>query len=171
MKKTLLVGAVALCGILSAQKVNFGINAGMLTGFAKVKAPGISESNTSTGFYAGLFAEINAGNNIKVQPALNYANIEDGSALQIPIMVKYYAAPKFNLQFGPQFTFDLEENPIPELYNSTNFGLALGAGFEFTEKLFAEARYSIQLNNHFKNAPSGYSAKANYLNVGLGYKF
>ena len=42
---------------------------------------------------------------------------------------------------------------------------------EFTQKLFAETRYSFQLNNHLKNAPSGYSVKANYLNLGLGYKF
>lgn len=86
-------------------------------------------------------------------------------------MVKYYVDPKFNLQAGPQFTFDLDENPIPDYYNSTNIGLALGAAYEFTPKLFLEAHYSFQLNNHLKNAPSGYSVRANYLNFGLGYKF
>lgn len=171
MKKLLLVSAIAFFGLATAQKVNFGANAGMLVGFAKLKTPQGDISNSNTGFYAGIFAEINAGNKFKVQPAVNYANIENSSALQIPIMVKYYVDPKFNLQFGPQFTFDLEENPFPDEYNSTNFGLALGAAYEFTQKLFLEGRYSFQVNNHLKNAPSGYSVRANYLNVGLGYKF
>ena len=171
MKKLLLASAVAFFGFTNAQKTNFGANAGMLTGFAKVKTPLGDDSNTSTGFYAGFFAEIPAGNKFKIQPAVNYANIENASALQVPVMVKYYVDPKFNLQFGPQFTFDLEKNPFPNDYNSTNFGLALGTAYEFTEKLFAEARYSFQLNNHLKNAPSGVSVRANYLNLGLGYKF
>lgn len=42
-------------------------------------------------------------------------------------MIKYYVDPKFNLQFGPQFIFDLEKNLIPDYYNSTNFVLAFGA--------------------------------------------
>lgn len=171
MKKLLLVGAIALFTAVTAQQTKFGANAGMLTGFAKAKTPLGNDTNTSTGFYAGFFAEINAGNKFKIQPAVNYANIENSSALQIPIMVKYYVDPKFNLQFGPQFIFDLEENTIPNYYNSTNFGLALGGAYEFTPKLFVEARYSLQLNNHLKNAPSGYTLKANYLNLGLGYKF
>ncbi len=171
MRKLLLGSAIALFGLVNAQKVNFGANAGMLTGFASLKTPMGNDSDSNTGFYAGIFAEINAGNKFKIQPAVNYANIENASALQIPVMVKYYAAPKFNLQFGPQFTFDLEENPFPNEYNSTNFGLALGAAYEFTEKLFVEGRYSFQVNNHLKNAPDGYSVRANYLNLGLGYKF
>ena len=171
MKKLLLTGAVALFGLANAQKVNFGANAGMLTGFASLKTPMGDESESNTGFYAGIFAEINAGNKFKIQPAVNYANIDNASALQVPIMVKYYVDPKFNLQFGPQFTFDLDDNPFPEAYNSTNFGLALGAAYEFTQKLFLEGRYSFQVNNHLKNAPDGYTLRANYLNLGLGYKF
>ena len=62
MKKLLLTGAVALFGLANAQKVNFGANAGMLTGFASLKTPMGDESESNTGFYAGIFAEINAGN-------------------------------------------------------------------------------------------------------------
>lgn len=81
----------------------------------------MNDTSTKTGFYAGFFAEINAGNQFKIQPALIYANIENASALQIPIMVKYYATLKFNLQFGPQFLLDLEENSIRDFCNSLNF--------------------------------------------------
>ncbi|KEY19969.1 outer membrane beta-barrel protein [Kaistella antarctica] len=171
MKKLFLVGAFALFTGVSAQQTKFGATAGMLTGFAKVKTPMGSDSDSQTGFYAGFFAEISAGNNFRIQPGINYANIDNSSALQVPIMVKYYVDPKFNLQFGPQFLFDLEKNILPDYYNSTNVALALGGAYEFTPKLFVETRYSVQLNNHLKNAPSGYSVKANYLNLGLGYKF
>ncbi|QDP86375.1 PorT family protein [Chryseobacterium sp. SNU WT5] len=171
MKKLFLTASIALFTTLSAQKANFGVNAGLLSAFAKVKTPVASDANSETGFYVGFFAEINAGSKVKVQPAVNYANIQNGSALQIPIMVKYYVDPKFNLQVGPQFTFDFEENPLPDYYNPTNIGMALGAAYDFSSKFFVEGRYAFQLNNHLKNMPSGYSAKINFLNVGLGYKF
>lgn len=171
MKKLFLVGAMALFGAVNAQQAKFGMNAGLLGGFANVETPDYSISDNNFGFYAGFFAEFHVGSNFRIQPALNYANIENASALQIPIMAKYYVTPAFNLQFGPQFTFDLEDNPIPEAYNTLNFGLAIGTAYDFSEKFFGEARYSFQLNDHFKNAPSGYSAKANYLNIGIGYKF
>jgi hypothetical protein len=73
------------------------------------------------------------------------------------------------LQFVSQFTFDLEENSFPKEYNAKDFGLDLGAAYEFTQKLFVEGSYSFQVNNNLKNAPSGYSLRGNYLN--LGYKF
>lgn len=173
MKKLLLVGALALFGAVSAQEVSFGANAGLLSGFAKGKTPNFTTNDSSTGFYLGFFGEFKAGDKFKIQPAVNYANIDSGSAIQVPIMVKYYVDPKFNLQAGPQFLFDLSDMPegYNEVYNKTNFALALGAAYDFTPKFFAEARYSIQLNNHLKNAPSGYSIRANYLNVGLGYRF
>lgn len=172
MKKLFLVGALALFGAMNAQSAKFGLNAGMLTGFAKAKVPGYNETDSSTGFYVGALVELKFGS-FAIQPAVNYANISDGSGLQIPVMLKYYAIPKLNFQFGPQFLFDLEDTPAgyEDFYNKTNFGLALGAGFDFTSSLFAEARYSFQVNNHLKDAPSGYALKANYFNLGLGYKF
>jgi opacity protein-like surface antigen len=171
MKKILLSSAIALFGLVNAQKAVFGADAGYIGGFAKAKTPFGNSTSSAGGFYAGFFAEFIAGSKFKIEPGINYANIENGSAIQIPIMVKYYVDPKFNLQFGPQFLFDLEKNPYPNEYNSTNFGLALGAAYEFTQKLFLEGRYSFQLNDHLKNAPSGYSVKANYVNIGLGYRF
>ncbi|SFH87339.1 outer membrane beta-barrel protein [Halpernia frigidisoli] len=171
MKKLLLTSAIAFFGLVSAQKAVFGANAGYLAGFAKAKTPFGTSTNNDGGFYAGFFAEFNAGSKLKIEPAINYVNIDGDSALQIPIVAKYYVDPKFNLQAGPQFLFDFSDNPYPDNYNTTNIGLALGAAYEFTPKLFLEGRYSFQLNDHLKNAPSNYSVKANYLNIGLGYRF
>jgi hypothetical protein len=102
MKKLFLVGALSLFGAMNAQSAKFGLNAGMLTGFAKAKVPGYSETDSSTGFYVGALVEIKFGS-FAIQPAVNYANISDGSGLQIPVMLKYYAIPKLNFQFGPSF--------------------------------------------------------------------
>lgn len=44
MKKLFLVGALSLFGAMNAQSAKFGLNAGMLTGFAKAKVPGYSET-------------------------------------------------------------------------------------------------------------------------------
>lgn len=173
MKKFFLVSAIALFGLGSAQNAKFGMNGGLLTGFAKGKTPDFTTSDSSVGFYVGFFGEFNAGEKVKIQPAVNYANIDDASALQIPVMVKYYVDPKFNLNFGPQILFDLSGTPeeMKSYYNNVNFAIAIGAGYDISSKIFAEARYSFQVNNHLKNAPSGYSVRANYLNVGIGYKF
>lgn len=171
MKKLLLSAAIAICGLAGAQKTVFGVNAGYLGGFARAKTPTFTNTNSAGGFYGGFFAEFAAGSKFKIEPAVNYANIDGESALQIPIMAKYYVDPKFNLQAGPQFLFDFSDNPLPDNYNQTNFGLAIGAAYEFTPKFFLEGRYSFQLNNHIKNAPDGFSVRANYLNIGLGYRF
>ena len=61
MKKLLLASAIAFFGVANAQQVNFGANAGMLTGFATLKTPMGDESNNNTGFYAGIFATILPG--------------------------------------------------------------------------------------------------------------
>ena len=104
-----------------------------------------------------------------MQPAVNYVKFKDDSYLQIPVMMKFYFLPKVNVQLGPQFAFRLDD--VPDTINKTNFGAAVGLGADLFSGLLIEARYSFQLNDHLKNAPSGYSVKANYLNLGLGYKF
>ena len=89
-------------------------------------------------------------------------------AIQIPAMFKYYVASGFNLQAGPQLTFDFED--YPEDWTGLNLGLALGAGYDFSERFMGEIRYGLQLNNHY-TGDADLSAKINYLNLGVGYKF
>ena len=185
MKKTLLLLALITLPFFNAQdtqeaqeirdrsSVKFGVTGGLFSGFASAKGNGLSETNSSTGVYAGIFAEIAVTERFKIQPGLNYARLEDSNALQLPIIGKIYVVDNLNLQVGPQFLFDLSEVPadIKPYYNTTNIAIALGAGYDVTPKFSTEIRYSIQVNNHLKNAPAGYKLKANYLNVGIGYKF
>lgn len=165
MKKLFLVGVLALFGVVNAQ--HFGVNAGFLSLNAKVKLLDMRGSETKSGYYVGLFGEF-GNEKFKFQPAVNLIGNEDGNALQIPLIAKFYVADKFNLQAGPQLMFDLEE--VPEGFNALNFGLGLGLGYDINNKFLLEARYSIQLNNHLENSSSNYSAKINYLSIGLGYR-
>lgn len=175
MKKLFLAGAFALLGAVSLNAQQFGLTGGLAVLSGKVTVQGQSETDSQTGGYVGLFGDFPVGTNLKFVPGVNYVFAEDGGAFQIPLIFKYNVAEKFNLQAGPQFMFDTEDVPaeVKDYYNRLNFGLALGAGFDIMPQLFIEARYGIQLNDHFKNLPSGadYSAKVNVLNVGLGYKF
>lgn len=172
MKKLFLLGALALFGAMNAQ-TKFGLNAGYLGGYAKAKTPTETMTDSNSGFYFGGFAEFTASEKVKIQPGINYLNIDGSGAMQVPIMAKFYVDPKFNLQLGPQFIFDFSSVPaeFSSYYNKTNFALALGTAYEFTNNFFLEGRYSFQLNDHLKNAPAGYSVKANYLNLGVGYRF
>lgn len=168
MKKLVLLGAIALTSLMGAQ-TKFGVNAGLLSVFGKIKTPSGKSSGSETGFYAGAFAEFGVSNKFKVQPAVNVGVIDGGTAIQIPVMGKFYLDDKFNLQAGPHILIDTAEKMSG--VSSTAFGLAFGAGYDINEKFLLEARYNAGLNNLIENAPSGYSAKIHTINVGLGYRF
>lgn len=106
------------------------------------------------------------------------------SYINIPVMFKYYAAEKFSLEAGPQIGFltsaKLETKVLgqsvtqdaKQLFESVDFGLNIGAGYDFTSKFSAGVRYNFGLTNVGKNDDgSNDSIKNNVLFVSLGYKF
>lgn len=172
MKKIILVFGVLLCGIMNAQ-LKFGVNAGFLSGEAKAKTVFGESSQSGNGFYAGAFSEVNVFGKLAVRPSVNYTRLKDSDGLLIPIMVKYFVFSGLNVQAGPQFLIDLSSEPDIQIgsgYNKTNVGLGFGLGYDFLDKFSAEARYSIQLNDHMKDATSNNTIKANYFNIGIAYK-
>jgi opacity protein-like surface antigen len=64
--------------------------------------------------------------------------------------------------------FSLEDTP--EDISSIEFDLGAGAGYDITENLFAEARYSFQINNSYTGSED-ITVRGNYLTIGLGYTF
>ena len=172
MKKIILVFGVLLCGIMNAQ-LKFGVNAGFLSGEAKAKTIFGNYNKSGNGFYVGVFSEMSVLGKLAVRPAVNYTRIKDTDVLMIPIMAKYFVFSGFNVQAGPQFLIDLSNEPPIDLgidYNKTNVALGFGIGYDFLDKFSAEARYSLQLNDHMKDATSNNTIKANYFNIGIGYK-
>lgn len=170
MKKLVLFIAIAVLAFtnVNAQDSQFGLTAGYLNVDAKVKFDGTTVSASDSGFYIGALADFTVSETFHVQPELVYANVNESSALILPIMGKYYVSDSFNLQAGPQFTFSLEETP--DDFSSIAIALGFGAGYDINENFFIEARYSFQLNNYYTGSED-LTAKENYLTFGIGYKF
>ena len=83
-------------------------------------------------------------------------------------MLKYHVTEKFNLLAGPQLDYLLSDS---EGLNAIGFGLGLGAGFDFSEKIFVSTRYVLGLSNRFADVPSEISLRFNTFQIGLGYRF
>lgn len=111
--------------------------------------------------------------------------------LNLPLMAKYFATEKLFIEAGPQIGFlmsakyEFEETEtfmgetdsfsgdadVKDNLKSIDFGFNFGLGYEFTENVFASARYNVGLSDI--NDLEGSSAKIQngVLQVSVGYKF
>ncbi|POS02144.1 porin family protein [Flavobacterium croceum] len=114
------------------------------------------------------------------------------SYINVPLMMKYYATEKFSLEFGPQVGFLMSakaktdssttilgtteststNEDVKKFYNSTDFGLNIGAGYNFTDNLSAGLRYNLGLSNVYKEqSGEDYKLKNRVISLQLGYRF
>lgn len=106
--------------------------------------------------------------------------------INVPVMFKYYAAEKFAIEAGPQIGFLVSaktktkldgfsqtvEGDIKDSFESIDFGLNLGASYDFTENLSLDARYNLGLANIAKTEVGDDTKLHNSLfSISLGYKF
>jgi len=110
--------------------------------------------------------------------------------LNIPVMAKYYVIKGLSIEAGPQVGFLLSaknefnySSYITEQYSSTgeedikddlksiDFGFNFGAGYEFTENIFVQARYNLGLTSVFEDADGDFDPKNGVLQLSFGYKF
>lgn len=204
MKKYLLL-VIFLIGLTSfAQKPEFGIKGGI--NIASATADGTDAPNIESlvGIHVGFFMDVKLKNKFSFQPeflysmqggqfdqAVNYegtiyntSNKLKFSYINIPLMLKYHADPKFYLEFGPQLGFltssELETSVLgqtvgqdfKEYMKSTDFALNLGLGYEISKKVVLSGRYSIGLSNTLDPEPGDNSEMKNrVLSFSLGYKF
>jgi opacity protein-like surface antigen len=198
MKKIMLTAAAVLAFAFSnAQETKFGVKAGVnlhtLTG-------DVEDQSSKIGFQAGAFAEFKLSDKFAIQPELLYSTqgtkFEEGddeikynlSYLNIPVMAKYYVAEKFSLEAGPQIGFLLSakgkydfvedgvsvsgDEDIKDSFESIDFGLNFGAGYDFTENLSAGLRYNLGLSNIAKTEDGNDSkVKNGVFSLSVGYKF
>jgi opacity protein-like surface antigen len=96
----------------------------------------------------------------------------------VPVMAKFYVADAFSLEAGPQVGFlmsaklkaDGDSVDNKDEYNTTDFGLNLGAGYDFTENISAGVRYTLGLSNIAKDSGSDKVMNNNFA-LALAYKF
>ncbi|MES2574097.1 MAG: porin family protein [Bacteroidota bacterium] len=108
------------------------------------------------------------------------------SYINIPVMFKYYITKKINVEAGPQIGFLTSAKSVTKLegfsqsveqdakdyFESVDFGLNFGAGYDFTNKFSAGIRYNLGLSNIAKT-PAGDDSefRNSVFSLSLGYKF
>lgn len=123
-------------------------------------------TTTKSGFYIGVAArDIELGGKFKIQPEAKLIIVEDLNVINVPILVKFNVAEKFNLYAGPSLGLLLD---APNGVKSFNYGADIGASYDLSEKLFLNARYDLGLAD--LSDFSGASIKLSNLLFGVGYK-
>lgn len=188
MKKIILtVAAVCAFGFSNAQEVKFGAKAGV--NFSTFSGD-VENADGKVGFQVGGFAEIKISEKFFIQPELMYTTLgtkgdemgitftQTADYIVLPVMAKFYVADGFSLEAGPQIGFlvgakikALDESiDAKELFNSTDFGLNVGAGYDFTENISAGLRYTLGLSNIAKDSGDASVQNSNFA-LALSYKF
>lgn len=111
--------------------------------------------------------------------------------LNVPLMAKYFATDKLFIEAGPQiglllsaktdyeytetfqgvtFSESIDGVDVKDDFKSIDFGLNFGLGYEFTENIFAGARYNLGLSNIGEDTGDD-KINNGVIQVSLGYKF
>jgi opacity protein-like surface antigen len=207
MKKIILSAiAIFTIGFANAQKAEFGIKGGLNSSNFSGDTEGM-DLKDKIGFNVGAFVAIKLSDKLTLQPEVLYstqgpkavnvtAPVDDMlftgdikfklSYINVPVMVKYYVADKFNLEAGPQIGFltsaktstkldgysQTVDQDIKDSFESIDFGLNFGAGYDFTKNVFAGIRYNLGLANIAKTQPGDNSKVHNSVfSLSVGYKF
>lgn len=183
MKKLFLAAAIAVFGLFNAQ--TFGLKAG-----ANVSSVSNSDdSKAKFGFYGGAFVNVPLSASFNIQPEVLYSGKgvkADGPLdltlnldyISVPVMFQYEATPQFYLEAGPEFSFLISAKAksggnsadVKNSFNGFDFGVGLGAGYDFTSNFGANIRYVAGATDIVKNN-NGDSSKNGVFQFGLTYKF
>ncbi len=184
MKKVLLSAvAIFAFGFANAQETKFGVKAGI--NFSNFGGD-IENTDGKIGALVGGFAEIKLSDKFAVQPELMFsmmgAKSDDVTLnlnyIAIPVMAKFFATEQFSIEAGPQVGFlmsakakaDGETEDIKDSFNSTDFGMNLGLGYDFTENIGVGLRYNLGLSNILKDS-GDFKGSNNAFSLAVAYKF
>lgn len=155
----------------NAQSTEFFTTVGFANGSATAKAPGIpDQSESESGFYGGVGAIFELAEKSDIFAELSYMNIDDTNFVQLPVLFKYEFVNKLSVLAGPQLVYIAEES-LGDDFTNFSVGLAAGLSYDFSNKLFAQARYMFQVTNTYTGSVDDVSLRTNFLNIGIGYKF
>lgn len=180
MKKILfLLAVVAGSFTMQAQGIDLGIKAG--ANFSNFS--GDIDSDGITSFHAGAVLELNfvpmfsvqaeglfSSQGAEYKDAFGAAQDVDLNYIAVPVMAKFYLLPdRLSLMAGPQFSFLISD--AEEEFDKKTFDLAAAGGVELKiiAGLFAQARYTIGLNNVADS--DDVDIKNNVFQLSVGYMF
>ena len=200
MKKIILtVAAVCAFGFANAQETKFGVKGGInlsnysgdsddYEGKVGFNVGGFAEIKISDKFaiQPELLFSTQGAKFSESGPDFTVTYKENLSYLNIPVMAKYYVADKFSIEAGPQIGFLVaakgkgegnftgtnfsESEDIKSDFNTVDFGVNFGLGFDFTEKVSLGFRYNLGLSNVIKDS-SDFKDANSVLSLSIGYKF
>ena len=200
MKKNFLVAAIAMLGFTATsfaqESWNFGVKGGL--NFSTVTGDYFQDPNHRTGFNIGLLAEIPVADRFSIQPEVlysaqgydfatvdqdNFLDVDDNveyqlDYIQVPVLAKIYVLNGLNVQAGPSFNFNVNEeldySPTEnggdlELDNANSFELGGAAGLEykFNGGFFIQGRYTYG----FTEVIDGSDAHNSVWQASVGYMF
>lgn len=220
MKNLFVTAMLLVFGLTIAQKsspskgsktpIQFGLKLGFNIANLTNTEDGSSSVSPRTGINLGGYLHYKVNEKWALQPELLYTtqgNIVKSTNVKvtymldyiaIPLMVKYYPAKNFNVEFGPQLSFivnkkakgesngqsttiDLDElfaaNNINAKVNTFDLGLNFGLGYELKNGINFSGRYTLGMLKVFKGADVVYSngseqvIKNSVFSFGMGYTF
>ncbi|GAA4975202.1 outer membrane beta-barrel protein [Algibacter aquimarinus] len=135
---------------------NIGIKGGVNFTFFNVDESnfGFNQDN-ATGFYGGVFLDIEVDKAFSIQPEVLYIGLNDFQFLNAPIYAKYEVANNLDILVGPSinYFFDFFSNKI-------KIRVDLSTAYNITRALDAHIKYTIGFQ---EITPNG-------LFLGLGYR-
>lgn len=167
MKKIIFLFLVSNL-MLNAQKnegsigIKGGLNLATITGDAS------DNLSTRLAFHFGFMLESKISERMALQPELLFSSqgaIEKTgnedlqyrlNYINVPILFKFYVSDEFSFDVGPQLGVlvsakssfrSSHDNDIKVNFSDTDYGLALGVGYKFINKVNLSARYNFGLKN------------------------
>lgn len=185
MKKHVFIALILTLFLLPFKNVNAQLDLGIKAGANFANISDLRDNGTRTGFVAGVFGGGKLGKKWALQGELLYS--QQGSKLDVfefdvdyvnvPIIFKRYLGLGFNIQFGPQFGFVVDDN-IDKLPNNIQADIeakefdlsgAVGLGFDFIFGIRVDARYQFGLLK--VTDTSAYQGQNQVFSLCLGYSF
>lgn len=178
-------------------KASIGIKAGLNLANINNGQSGLDFSpGMKADFHAGAFLNLHFGYRNEgspvgtglfgLQPEVLYSRqgfiINDNAVnfdyITVPIMVKLYVTPDFNIEVGPYIGYLLSVSPnntvisnaqisLSDLQGGMDAGISAGVGYEFKMGLTVGARYNYGLSDMAGNL----AWKNNVIAVSVGWKF
>lgn len=200
MKNLLLIAIISLLsigGVQAQEFFNFGVKGGV--NFATITGDDADEldAKMKTGFHLGVFAEIMISDKFGIQPEVLYSaqgaksevaffeefgNVDVKIKLDyisVPVMLKYFVAPGFSLEAGPQFSFltkseieaefqgETETEDLEDDTESFDLGGAVGIGYGLPQGFLVQARYVMGFSDVYTDS----DIRNSVIQLSVGWKF
>lgn len=147
-----------------ATKRDEGVKVGFKMGLnvSNFMGDDISEKDVRTSIHFGFLTEFIINDKVSFQPELLYSGQgfvgpdtkQKFNYLQLPLMIKYQALDGFTIEAGPQvgallkaYSRGADGNQKIADQSFVDFGVNLGAGYEFQNGIFLQSRYNLGLLN------------------------